>query len=191
MGAIAPSSRKVAERIAKWARISRAHRVIELGAGTGSITGELLSHLPEPSRLLAIERHPRFAAELAQRFPRTRVVSDCASRIRAIASEEGFTDADAVVSTLPWSQFSNGLQRRLLTDIRGILSGSGVFVAAVCFGPHWMAGGQSFRHHLEETFGRVSVTPISFSNFPPLFIYVAERVGLPRVISPTWIKSAG
>lgn len=173
--AILPSSRDIAERMVKLAGVARANRIIELGAGTGAITGEILRRMPGAGRLLAIERHPVFVGELQRRFPSILVVRDCASNLVKIAGQQGMGAADAVIATLPWMQFSSPLRIKILEGIRAALSSGGTLVTAASFGGHWLSQGQMFRQHLGRTFGRVGVSAVYFKNFPPLFIYECRQ----------------
>lgn len=99
-GAIAPSSKALAAEMAFCAAVRPGMRVLELGPGTGVVTGALLAAGVEQSDLTLVEADPALADLLRRRFPRARVV-----RGDAFAAVESLLEIgagiDAVVSSLP------------------------------------------------------------------------------------------
>ena len=73
IGALAPSSRRLAGHMA--ADIAPGSRVIELGAGTGSLTRAILDAGVEPADLLVIEQNEAFSEMLRKRFPGIGVIT--------------------------------------------------------------------------------------------------------------------
>src|ERR1051325_4137784 len=74
VGAIAPSSPALARAIAREVDPARPGPVLELGPGTGVVTEALVERGVAEERLVAIEYDRDFAALVAKRFPRARVV---------------------------------------------------------------------------------------------------------------------
>ncbi|MFI7166792.1 class I SAM-dependent methyltransferase [Rhodococcus erythropolis] len=109
IGAVAPSSLSLARAMsAPVTRFDRPCAVLEVGAGTGSITMALLDRLTPADRLDVVEANPRFAARLrelthdAPRFggPRTQIHE---SRIELLNNDIRY---DAIVSGLPFTNFA-------------------------------------------------------------------------------------
>jgi phosphatidylethanolamine/phosphatidyl-N-methylethanolamine N-methyltransferase len=106
VGAIWPSSRHLADAMARAA--AGAHRLIELGAGTGAITAALCEQHPDVPTL-AVEMQSELADHLRARFPRIEV--------RAAAAHEVLRDqrrpgATALVSSLPFRSLPMRLRMR-------------------------------------------------------------------------------
>jgi 16S rRNA (adenine1518-N6/adenine1519-N6)-dimethyltransferase len=57
--------RNVLERIVRAATLNADDVVVEIGAGTGALTGALAANLPVPRRILAVERDPDMLRVLA------------------------------------------------------------------------------------------------------------------------------
>jgi phosphatidylethanolamine/phosphatidyl-N-methylethanolamine N-methyltransferase len=75
IGTFTRSSRFLAKEMAK--EIDGVGHIIEFGAGTGSVTSEILKHLPESGRLTCFEINPRFCKHLERiNDPRLKVIND-------------------------------------------------------------------------------------------------------------------
>jgi phosphatidylethanolamine/phosphatidyl-N-methylethanolamine N-methyltransferase len=100
VGAVVPSSPQLSRLIASQIGWGSSH-VLEIGAGTGSITDALLSRGLPANRLLVIERDPALVAYLRKRFPFVRVCCGDAEDAGAILCEEGISQVQTVISSLP------------------------------------------------------------------------------------------
>ncbi len=117
VGAVAPSSPRLSNLIASRV-ISGNSSVLELGAGTGSITGALLRQGIHPERLFLIERDPSLVAYLRDRFPGVRVRCGDAAHASHILSNESIDQVKTVISSLP---IRNLTSRDQVAIVRAIL----------------------------------------------------------------------
>ena len=101
MGAIMPSSRALAQAMAKQVDAADPGWVVELGAGTGVVTYALLEAGIDPKRLLVIEREPKLFAILEAQFPQVNVVCADAVYLNDILAKFGNPKISAIVSSLP------------------------------------------------------------------------------------------
>ena len=100
IGAVAPSSPQLSRFIA--ARVgSSSVPVLEIGAGTGAITRELLRNAIDPTNLLVIERDARLAWFLRQKFPGVLVRCGDALHCGQMLSERAMPSVQTVISSLP------------------------------------------------------------------------------------------
>lgn len=175
VGAVAPSSRAVGRLLAEVADLAAAQTVVELGAGVGSLTQEIVLAMPRRARLLAIERNAAFAGMLAERYGGDCVACACATELTAVAAARGVAEADAVISSLPWTVFDAETQRVVLTGARAMLRPGGRFATVVCAGLHGTARGREFAARLATEFPGVRRSRIVWRNVPPVFVYFAER----------------
>jgi phosphatidylethanolamine/phosphatidyl-N-methylethanolamine N-methyltransferase len=101
VGAIAPSSPGLARAIARQIDPAVPGPVLELGPGTGVVTEALIERGIAPERITAIEYDPDFAALVARRFSKARVVrGDAFDFAHALGLSDGDRFA-AIVSGLP------------------------------------------------------------------------------------------
>lgn len=149
-------------------------RVVELGAGTGAITRELLRHRVRPDHLCMVELNPELHRDLQVAFPDCRVVCGDARELpRLLASTDGFRDgqADAVVSSLGLLSMPPGLVEQILAAAFECMPPRGVMVQFT-YGPKCPVRAQTLKRlHLRAR--RVDFT---LMNLPPASVYVLERV---------------
>jgi phosphatidylethanolamine/phosphatidyl-N-methylethanolamine N-methyltransferase len=100
IGAVAPSSPQLSRFIAAHVGSGSAP-VLEIGAGTGAITQELLRNAIDPANLLVIERDAGLAWCLRQKFPSVLVRCEDALHCGQILSEHAMPSVQTVVSSLP------------------------------------------------------------------------------------------
>jgi phosphatidylethanolamine/phosphatidyl-N-methylethanolamine N-methyltransferase len=109
-GAIAPSSRRLAARLAVPVEPARHPvTVLEVGAGTGVVTRALAARLGPQDRLDAVEVNPRFAEMLRAALVADPVLAAVADRVRVIPESITEIDLDrrydTIVSGLPFMNF--------------------------------------------------------------------------------------
>ncbi|HEV3340329.1 MAG TPA: methyltransferase domain-containing protein [Pirellulales bacterium] len=118
-GAIAPSSRWLGAALARHVSDGRgSRRILEVGPGTGAVTRHILARLGEHDRLDLVERNSTFVAHLRHCFEREPAFAAAAGRAQVIHSpvEELPSEQpyDAIVSGLPFNNFSESDVRRIL-----------------------------------------------------------------------------
>ena len=99
VGAIAPSSAGLARAMAAQMDLGRDGPVLELGAGTGALTREILANGVNPERLTIIERDLNFVKLIVNRFPGVRVVHGDAFALDNVLVD--YPPFSAVISGLP------------------------------------------------------------------------------------------
>ena len=113
-GAVMPSGKMLARKMASYVDPEIAGPVIELGPGTGAVTEALVEQGIEPSRLVLVEFNPVFCRLLRSRYPEAIVVQGDAYGLRRLLGN--YEPAAAVVSGLPLMTRPSNLRNRLLAD---------------------------------------------------------------------------
>ena len=127
IASFSPSSRFLARSILKGIDFEAAKVIVELGAGTGPITAELVRRAKPGTKLIIIELDPDFCKRLRQRFPGHDVVEGDAARLDQILAERGIDKADHVVSGLPLPSFPKELCRAIIDSSMRALAVGGDF----------------------------------------------------------------
>jgi phospholipid N-methyltransferase len=129
-GAIAPSSRRLARRLASYVGQTPApKRVLEVGPGTGAVTEEILKSLGEQDSLDLVELNDAFVEILRQRFLNDPLFLPAAGRSRvihqAVQKLPPEPTYDVIVSGLPLNNFPVELVEQILTTLERLLRPGG------------------------------------------------------------------
>ncbi|SFK75280.1 Phospholipid N-methyltransferase [Streptosporangium canum] len=175
VGAVAPSSRRLAETVTTPVPRRGDPVIVELGPGTGAFTAEIQRRLGGRGHHMAVEINPRLADFLAARHPKVDVVVDDAARLPQLLEDRGFHKADAIVSGLPWAAFSEETQTRLMDAVTAIMDPNTAFTTFAYSFAKRLPPAQRFRQRLLDTFEEVVVGRTVWGNLPPAFVYHARR----------------
>ena len=174
MGAIAPSSRRLARAIVDEAQVEPGHVVVELGAGSGSFTRELLARHPD-NPLTVFEISPDLAAGLRRDFPRAQVVAAAVEDLPKIASDLGILKIDRVVSGLPWALWRKARQAAVLDALGPYLAPGARLVTFHYIHSRTLGRVATTRQLLLEHFTDVTDSPPVWANVPPAYIHIAQN----------------
>jgi phosphatidylethanolamine/phosphatidyl-N-methylethanolamine N-methyltransferase len=175
IGAVAPSSRRLAELIVDLAGVAAAEVIVEFGPGTGSFTRRILEVKRPGATLVAVEFNSKMAAQLRQRFPQVDVVEDSVANLGRILAERGIRQVDSIVSGLPWAAFDSGLRDQLLEATLAALKPGGRFATFGYLEGSILPTGRRFRRKIRRLFTEVHRSPIVWANMPPAFVYQCVR----------------
>lgn len=125
IASFAPSSRFMARAMLKGIDFASARCVVELGAGTGPVTAELVKLVQPHTRLVLIELDPDLCARLRSRFPHLDVIQGDAGQLDKYLAERGITQVDHVLSELPLPSFPEGLRNTILSTSARLLTPTG------------------------------------------------------------------
>ena len=124
VGAVLPTSRRAVRDMLDMADLGSADLVVELGAGTGVYTREILARVSENARFVAFERDPRLAQLLTERWNDARLEVRCDSAENLLAYLKG-RKADVIISGLPFTSLESGVRRRILAQLVQALAPDG------------------------------------------------------------------
>ncbi len=175
VGAVAPSSPNLAREMAAVVPTSGRPVVVELGPGTGALSGAIAGRLPAGGRQVAIELDSGMVEYLRVELPWLEVVQGDAARLGELLGDAGIDAVDAVVSGLPWSIFPAKLQQDILDQVGAVLAPGGAFTTFAYVHALGMAGARQFRRRLDLSFDEVLTSHTVWRNVPPARIYVCRR----------------
>lgn len=171
IGAVAPTSHAVAERMTRLAGIPHVRTVAELGPGTGPITRSILAALPSNGRLWAFEVYEPFLEQLRASIddPRFTLLARSAEDVNAIRQEDAAAAGgfDAIISSVPFSLMEPEQTRAILREAGKALGPDGVFVA-LQYHPRYLAP------YLRDAFETVERSVYPW-NVPPVLLLRARH----------------
>jgi len=174
-GAVAPSSKGLADLITDTAGLQSASAVIEFGTGTGVFTEKILQKISDETRFFALEINPDFVKATRKRCPEAVVYQDSAANAKKYLDELGINECDCIICGLPWVAFSEELQDELLDTIIDVLKPGGRFLTFAYLQGLLLPAGMRFKRKLSTRFNSVTKTKTIWLNFPPAFVYCAEK----------------
>ena len=173
MGAVAPSGRELARAMVDTARIEDDHTVVELGAGSGSFTREIVQRHPN-CPLFVFEISPRLGQELTNRYPSAKVVVAPVEDLPQLAPEIGLQSIDRIVSGLPWALWSEDRQAVIMDALVPFLAPNARFVTFHYVHSRALGRVRTTRRLLRERFAEVSNSQPVWANLPPAYVHIAQ-----------------
>lgn len=166
IASFAPSSRFLARATCKGIDFDRARCVVELGAGTGPITTELVRRAKPHTRLMVVELDPDFCKRLRSKFPGVDIVEGDAAHLDKLLADRGIAQVDHVLSGLPLPSFPAPLRDAIVKSSARVLAEGGTFRQLSVM--PWVYRGM-YRRYFDEV--RFKLVPL---NFPPAGVYVCR-----------------
>ncbi len=103
-----------------------SRRILEVGPGTGAVTGHIVRAMRPADRLVLVERNEQFVERLRARLVDERAFRNASDRITLLhASVEDLTEDepfDLIISGLPLNNFSVDLVEQILAKLRRLLA---------------------------------------------------------------------
>ena len=126
IAAAKPSGARLADAVARCIDLTRPGPVLELGAGTGSLTRGFVRAGCPPERIVAVESEPALVAVLRRAFPAVTVIEGDATRVRDYFAGRVERFA-ADVSSLPIKWFPVEAQYAVVRPCLDLLGPGGRF----------------------------------------------------------------
>ncbi len=174
-GSIVPSNEELAQLVAKTARLEETETVVELGPGTGIFTEKIVEKRKPGSTFFAIEINSEFCQATRFRCPSVTVYLDSAENLKKYLLRHGKDSCDCVISSLPWTIFDRKTQKNLLEIILDALRPGGRMITYAYSISMMTPGARRFRSMMQSRFAKVGKSKTVWSNFPPAFVYCAEK----------------
>ncbi len=167
-----PSSRYLSRKIIEGIDFENANCIVELGAGTGPITQELLKRIQPKTKLLIIEKDADFCHRLRERFPlhdypNAEIIEGDAAHLDDILAERGLSSADHVVSGLPLPSIPEKIRYDIMACSMKVLGPGGTFRQLTVM--PWVYRKLYKRYFSNVKFGLVPL------NFPPAGVYFCRE----------------
>ncbi|MDR7302494.1 class I SAM-dependent methyltransferase [Haloactinomyces albus] len=174
VGAATPTSGAVAATVAQVVPTTGRPVVVELGPGTGSLSGAIHDRLPAHARHIGIELGDDLVQHLRRHQPWMETVHGNAENLHTLLTGLDIDKVDAVISSIPWSLLTEEVQQNILRQAAHVLTPHGSFTALTYLPAQHSAGGRRFHRRLKATFDEV-ITHTTWRNLPPIMHYICRR----------------
>jgi len=175
VGALSASSQTVARVMAANVMPNGTQSVVELGSGTGALTGAILNRLGPSDRFLAIEIVPEFVQELRQRLPAAECICGSAADLYALAVDRDMAPVDHIISGLPFATLPVETTRRVLDAVGKTLKPGGTFTTFQYVHAYTWHTTAAFRREMSRRLGAKPHRKFVLRNAPPAFILSWRR----------------
>lgn len=165
---MSPSSRFLAKKMLESIDFKRMKVIVELGPGTGVFTRRILKELHPEGVMLVFELNDNFMQLLKKEFsdPRVHLIHDSAEKIGEYLGKLGFSQADAVISSLPLANFPDELRNRILQESHRVMGSESLYVQF----QYSLNAKKAIKKRFQQV--DISFTPV---NFPPAFVYTCKK----------------
>lgn len=169
IGAVAPSGKALAEKMMQPIDFDSAEVIVEYGSGTGAFTAELIKRRRKDTALILVEQNEIFCRELLRKFagePNFHIVHGKAERVEKYLKKYGFSEADYIVSGLPFTSLPTEISDRILKAAGAAIGESGSFI--------------TFQYSLVkkkffEKYFDISNCLREIKNLPPAYVFVMKN----------------
>lgn len=153
VGSPIPSSRHMVARLLTPVDWSRINLLVEYGPGTGRFTVGALARMRPDAILIAIDTCPSFTEYLKETIPDPRLcaVTASAADAPAVIADQGFTQADCILSGLPFSTLPKVTGEAIVSRSYELLAADGLFLtyqvrdrASVLLNSHFARVGEAY-----------------------------------------------
>ena len=151
----------------KYIDFANAKCIVELGAGDGPITKQLLQQMRPDAKLLCFEINEKFYEDLCKKFgddPRSTIINDDAQKLGEYIRQAGFEKADAVLSEIPFVIIP---EDDIIIEAHKYLKKGGKYVQL-----HYS---MVAKKRYERIFNNIEIDFVTF-NVPPAFIHISEKL---------------
>lgn len=131
VGALAPSSEKLAYKMVESIDFKNAKCIVEYGPGTGVFTNKLVNGKDRNTILLLLEYNKEFYKQLEDRYigyDNIILINDSAENVDRYLKEYNIDKVDYVVSGLPFASLPKNVSNTILRKTKGILKTEGIFI---------------------------------------------------------------
>jgi phosphatidylethanolamine/phosphatidyl-N-methylethanolamine N-methyltransferase len=170
VGAIAPSSQKLARAMLDGLTLEPGTRVVELGPGTGAITREIATRLPPGAPCLAIDIDPVFTARVSSRWPHIDAICDRAEHLLDIVRHRQLLPVDHIISGLPFASLPTDATRAIVDAIAATLRPGGTFTTFQYVHAYALPPAIAVRRTLSERMASRPAFRVVLANLPPALV---------------------
>ncbi len=130
VGSVIPSSKTLIDRMLEPVDWATCKLFVEYGPGVGTFTQHVLERLAPDATLLTIDTNSDFTDYLNGKFTDSRLVAvtGSAANVRKIMAEYGFSEADYILSGIPFSTLPPGVGPRIAEATAEALRLGGAFL---------------------------------------------------------------
>ena len=172
VGAIAPSSKYLADKMVDEIDFSKAKCIVEYGPGTGIFTEKILARINSDATVVLIEINNEFYLNLRKLYGHKKniiIINGSAENIDKVLKKHSINHIDYVISGLPFTSLPKEVSNCILSKTSSLLRNKGEFI--------------TFQYSLfklnlfKEYFNKVNYRKV-VRNLPPAYVLKCKAIDL-------------
>lgn len=169
VGAIAPSSPELAQKMVEDIEPDASNIVLELGVGTGAITKFVQDVVPDEKSYLGIELDRDLVKSLKRNFPDLKIVRGNACEAFALHQKTHFGKVGFIICCLPFVSIPNDVGERILQEVDKFMEFGCTFRTFQYAHGYYFPSAIKLREHMRDRYGKAKKSPLIMKNVPPAF----------------------
>ncbi|MBK9564386.1 MAG: methyltransferase domain-containing protein [Saprospiraceae bacterium] len=163
MGTVIRSSEAMCKKMTHFIIPEDHLNIVELGAGDGVITQFIMEKMSYQARLLVFEINPELCDLINKiKDDRVIVINDSAEHLEYYLNLHNITEADIVISAIPFLVLPDDLTRLIINSCKRVLKTDGIFIQM-----HYI---RSIKKLYKSIFGNVQTFFVPV-NIPPGYVF--------------------
>lgn len=169
VGAIAPSSPELAQKMLEDIAPSADSVVLELGVGTGAVTRFLRERVPDKRSYLGIELDKRLVSRLRKDYPEMRFMRGNACKAFALHKRSRLGKVDFIISSLPFVSLPGDVCETILEEIERFMEKGCLFRTFQYAHGYYLPAAIKLREFMRDRYGISERSPLVMKNVPPAY----------------------
>lgn len=177
VGAIAPSSPELAQKMIEGIAPNAENIILELGVGTGAITKFVSDVVLDEKSYLGIELDKDLVKHLKKNFPDLRIVRGNALEAAALHKKSGLGKVGFIICCLPFVSIPNDVGEKILLEVDKFMEDGCVFRTFQYAHGYYFPSAIKLREHMRKRYGKAQKSPLIMKNVPPAYTLTWKTVG--------------
>lgn len=170
VGAVTPSSRALAQEIVKGIAPTRDSMILELGVGTGAVTGAIAELLPDFESYLGIEIDPKLTSYVQAQFPNLNFVNMDACGASDLHKKLKLGNVRYILSGIPFVSLPKEVSQKIFDEIGMFMKNGCEFRTFQYVHGYYSPPAKRLRDYMNEHFGPMHKSPVVIRNIPPAVV---------------------
>lgn len=170
VGAIAPSSPELAQKMIEDIAPNQENIILELGVGTGAITKFVSEIVLDEKSYLGVELDKDLVKLLKRNFPHLKIVRGNALEAAALHKKSDLGKVGFIICCLPFVSIPNDVGEKILRQVDKFMERGGCTFRTFQYAHgYYFPSAIKLREHMRNRYGKAQKSPLIMKNMPPAY----------------------
>ncbi|MDH3493684.1 MAG: hypothetical protein OEM82_09055 [Acidobacteriota bacterium] len=167
VGAVTPSSKKLAELMVAGIEPGHDALLLELGVGTGALTSAISDILPDASCYLGIEIDEKLVGFVREKFPDLNILTADACTASDLHLKLALGNVRYILSGIPFVSLPKKVCENILCEVDAFMDKGSLFRTFQYIHGFYTPPAIRLRERMNRRYGPVETSPVVLNNLPP------------------------